>query len=110
MGLQKQIELESGVILPSAYIKISTFYFYNKSGDSSYVNIEVNIFKDQQARLDGKPEVAKFIHKCSEPKFNEYFSLVVLNGENINMISQSYEWMKTMNIYSGSSDIQDSKE
>jgi len=110
MGLQKQIELENGVILSAAYIKVSTFYFYNKSGDSSYVTLEVNIFKDQQARIDGKPEVAKFIHKCSDPKFTEYFSLSVLNDENKNMISQAYEWMKTMSIYSGATNILDSKE
>jgi hypothetical protein len=110
MGLQKQIELESGVILPEAYAKVSTFYFYNTSSDNSYVNIEVNIFKDKAARDSGKPEVAKFIHKCNDPNFTEYFSLSVLNGIDVNMISQAYEWMKTMSIYSGSIDIVDSKE
>jgi hypothetical protein len=110
MGLQKQIELESGVVLPEAYAKVATFYFYNTAGDNSYVNIEVNIFKDKEARDAGKPEVAKFVHKCSNPKFTEYFSLSVLNDVDKNMISQSYEWLKTMSIYSGATDIEDSKE
>ncbi len=110
MALQKQIELDNGVILENAYIKIATFYFYNPSTDNSYVDLEVNIFKDQQARQDGKPEVSKFTHKCTDPNFTNYFSLPVLNGENKNMISQAYEWMKSMTLYSGAIDIQDGKE
>ncbi len=110
MALQKQITLDNGIILTNAYIKISSFYFFNKVGDNSYVNIEISIFKDQQARIDGKPEVIRFNHKCADPKFTEYFSLAVLNDQDKNMISQAYEYMKTMSIYSGASSIQDSKE
>jgi len=110
MALIKQIELENGIILSEAYIKIETFKFYNKAGDNSYAKIEVNIFKDQQARLDGKPEVAKFIYKCTDPNFSLFFSLSILNNVDNNMISQSYEWLKTMNTYSGSIDTDDSKE
>jgi len=110
MALIKQIELDNGIILTDAYIKIETFSFYNKSGDNSYALIEVNIFKDQQARLDGKPEVSKFIYKCTDPNFSLYFSLSALNNVDVNMISQSYEWLKTMNTYSGATDAHDSKE
>lgn len=110
MALQKLIELDNGIILSAAYIKISTFYFFNKANDNSYVTLEVNIFKNQQARSEGKPEVAKFTHRCNDPKFTEYFSLSVLNATDTNMISQGYEWMKSMSTYSGAIDIEDSKE
>jgi len=110
MALQKSLTLENGVILNEAYIKISTFLFYNKTNESSYVEVRANVFKDQQARIDGKPEVISFVHKCTNPNFNEYFSLTVLNDENKNMISQAYAWMKTMTAYSGSIDMIDSKE
>lgn len=110
MGLQKRIELDNGIVLENAYAKIATLYLYNKSGEESYVTVEVNIFKDVQSRIDGKPEVTKFVHKCSNSNFITYFSIPVLNAANKNIISQAYEWMKTMSLYSGSIDIQDSKE
>jgi hypothetical protein len=110
MAFQKRIELDNGIVLENAYIKISSLCFYNKVNDDSYVTVDVNIFKDQQARLDGKPEVTKYTYKCSGTYFTQYFSLSVLNAENVNMISQAYAWMKTMTLYSGATDIQDGKE
>jgi len=110
MGLQKRIELDNGVILENAYIKIANIALSNKSGEESYVLVDINIFKDLQARIDGKPEVTKFVHKCTNSNFITYFSIPVLNAANKNIISQSYEWLKTMSLYSGSIDIQDSKE
>lgn len=110
MALQKQINLNSGVSLTDAYIKISSFEFSNKANDVSYVRLEVNIFKDKSARDDGRPEVTKFVHKIDNPAFTEYFSLSILNQENVNMISQAYNYLKTMAVYSGALDIQDDKE
>ena len=110
MALQKYIELDSGVILENAYIRISTIYFYNRIGDNSYVQIDVTVHKDLQARLDEKPEVTKFTYKCAEPAFTNYFSLTALNVANVNLISQAYNWLKTMSLYSVAVDIHDSKE
>jgi len=110
MALQKQIKLMNGIELPNAYIKISTFDFYNKVNDSNYVKIEVSIFKDKDARNNGRPEVIKFIHKFSEPKFSEYFNINTLNQADTNFLKQSYSLLKTMDVYSGAIDIQDDKE
>ena len=110
MALIKQIELDNGIILTEAYIKVSSVIFYNKANDNSYVKIDVNIFKDQQARIDAKPEVTKFIYKISDPKFTEYFSISVLNVINKNIISQAYIYLKTLNTFSGATDVSDSKE
>jgi len=110
MALQKQISLDNGVVLSEAYIKISSFTFSNKSNDVSFARIEVSVFNNKNARDGGRPEVTKFVHKCGDPQFTEYFSLSILNGENINMISKAYNWLKTMGIYSGATDITDSKE
>lgn len=110
MALQKQITLNNGVTLTEAYIKISLFEFSNKANDVSCVRLEVNVFKDKSARDEGRPEVTKFVHKISNPTFTEYFSLSVLNQENVNMISQAYNYLKTIAVYSGALDIQDNKE
>ena len=110
MALIKEIGLANGIILSDAYIKISNVEYYNKVNDSSHVKIYVNIFYNQQAREDGKPEVTKFTYKVENPKFIEYFSLSVLNEEDNNIVSQSYKYLKTLNTFSGSTDIVDSKE
>lgn len=110
MALIKQIELDNGIILEEAYIKVSTIKYYNKANDNSYVKLDVNIFKNQQARIDGKPEVTKFIYKISDPKFTEYFSISILNALNKNIMSQAYIYLKTLNTFSGSTDVSDSKE
>ena len=110
MALIKQIELDNGIVLSDAYIKISNIEYNNKVNDSSYVKIYVNIFKDQQARLDGKPEVIKFIYNVGNPKFTNYFSLGILNEINKNIISQGYVYLTSLNTFSGATDIEDSKE
>jgi len=110
MALIKQIELDNGIILSDAYIKISNIEYNNKANDNNNVKIYVNIFKNQQARIDMKPEVTKFIYNVNDPKFTTYFSLSVLNEINKNIVSQSYNYLKTLTTFSGATDIIDSKE
>lgn len=110
MALQKQIKLINGVELPNAYLKISEFVFYNQANNPSFVKIEISVFKDQESRQSGLPEVTKFTHKFGEPKFSQWFSLSVLNIEGKNMISQAYELLKTLTTYSGATNVQDDKE
>lgn len=110
MAFQKRIELDNGIVLENAYVKIASMFYYNRLNETSYAEINVNIYKDQQARLDGKPEVTKFTHKCTDASFTSHFSIPILNAEGVNAVSQAYAWMKTMTLYSGAVDIQDAKE
>ena len=94
MGLQKDITLDSGVYLPEAYIHIiSCNYICNV-----HVAVKVCIYKDYNAYKDNKNEVASFTHVCTDD-FNTFFSISILNTENINIIGQSYEWLKTLDFY-----------
>jgi len=94
MGLQKSITMDTGIELPEAYIKIVSCEYVV---DSNAI-IKVNIYKDYSAYQDGLKEVATFNHNCIGD-FNNYFGIDVLNTENINIISQGYEWLKTLDLY-----------
>lgn len=107
MGLQKNITLDTGINLPESYMKISSVNYIN----GYHTVISVNIYKDKTARLDGKPEIVKFKHSCVEiEEFNTYFSLDVLNQVDVNILSQSYIWLKTLPFYTDAIDVTDLKE
>ena len=96
MGLKKDITLDSGINLPEAYIKIVSCVFVM----GYHVNISVNIYKDYAARNDKKSPVASFRHVCTTDYY-KYFGIDVLNKENVNIIGQAYEWLKTQKFYDG---------
>ena len=105
MGLTKQIELDTGIILPNAYIKIISCTYIHRY----HTSIKVAIYKDINAFVDGKKEITSFSHICTTD-FVEYFSLVTLNQKDKNIISQSYEWLKTLDFYNGAVDEPGDKE
>ncbi len=105
MALQKNIELDNGIILSEAYIVISSINYVN----NFHVSVKVNIFKNRQSRLDNKPEVIKFKYMCID-NFSTYFSYDILNEENVNIISKGYDYLKSLPFYSNAIDIMDEKE
>lgn len=110
MALIKNITLESGINLPTAYIKISEVNYQNYAYQASYVELVISVFKDQAARSAGKVEVVKFVHRCTGTPFETYFQLSVLSEEGKNVINQGYNWLLTLNTYSGATSVLDDKE
>lgn len=110
MALIKNITLENGISLSTAYIKIAEVLYFNHAHEVSFAEVVVNIYKDQQAREDGRPEVIQFKHRCSNSEFNTYFQLSVLSEVGKNVINQGYTWLKTKTMYSGATDSLDDKE
>lgn len=110
MALVKNITLESGVNLPNAYIKVSEVIYYNYAYRTPYVDVIVSVFKDQAARESGKVEVFQFNHRTPSAVFTSYFTLDILSEEGINVISQAYTWMLTMDIYSGATTVDEEGE
>jgi hypothetical protein len=105
MGIQKNITLDSGVNLPAGYIKINTINIIN--GVSAIISVD--IYKDKAASDDNKPSVVRFNHICSA-EYHQYFGINVLNQSNVNTISQSYNYLKTLSFYAGAVDVFDVKE
>ena len=104
MALQKDIDLDNGINLPDAYIKIYSINFSYSSPDS--VLVGVAIYKDEAAYNNKYSEVMSTEHYCRDGvEFNTYFSESVLNQLNYNPVSQAYKWLKTLEIYLGAIDV-----
>lgn len=105
MALTKNLTLSSGINLPNAYIKIQSVEIIN--GIKS--TIKIDIFKDKSARDDNKTPVASFSHVCTN-NYYDYYHIDILNQENVNVIAQSYEFIKTLSFYLSATDVSDVKE
>jgi len=110
MALTKQITLNSGVTLPEAYIKISEISFFNSINLNSYILIRVCIFNSKADRDVKRPEVIQLSYKVTGDDFTQYFDLNVLKQLDKNIVSQGYEYLKTMAFYSDATDVIDIKE
>lgn len=105
MAFTKDLTLASGINLPDGYIKINSLLIKN----NSKVDITVDIYKNQSAKNDKKQPVISMSHSCVD-KYFDFFSQDILNTEGVNVISQGYEFLKTISFYSDSEDVLDVKE
>ena len=110
MALTKQITLNSGITIENAYIKVFSITYFNNASYDSYVKFNVNIFFNQDARNQGKPEVIAFPYQVSGEDFDVYFDFNVLKQAEKNIVSQAYEYLKSLSFYSDATDIVDIKE
>lgn len=97
MAFQMEIILDSGVILPQAYLTVSKIYLEYK--DVDIVNIELSVYKDYSSFSDGKPEVTKFDFSCSGDAFDTYFSDAYLNMVDKNPKASVHEWLKLQEFF-----------
>lgn len=103
MALTMSLTLENGIVLDNAYLIINTMNFIYKT--VSVVEIVLNVYKDQSAYSAGKPEVLQLRNKCSGSDFDTYFSQKYLNNENKNHVASAYEWLLTLDQYSGAAEV-----
>jgi hypothetical protein len=99
MGLTKEIELDSGILLPNAYIKITSV-----NDTRSMVDITTCIFQDHASSNDGLQPAVVLVHRCSS-KYNQYFEISTLDEVDKNTISQSYEYIKSLKFFKYAEDV-----
>ena len=105
MALEKEILLDSGILLPNAYIKIDVI----NMNHTRWCDIKVNIYKDQASRDDELQPAVNLMHRCIDDYYT-YYNLDKLSEEGINTVSQSYEWLKTLDYYANAIDVNTAKE
>lgn len=105
MGLQKEIKLDTGIYLPEAYIIIISCNYICRY----HTSVKVEVFKDHKSYQDRMKCITTLTHVCTD-KFKEFFSTDILNQEGVNIISQSYEWLKTLEFYKGADDAPEPKQ
>lgn len=102
MSLQISYEAQTGVTHASAYHKIIRMGNDRENGQMS---IGVSIFKDEQAKIDGKSPVGSRHYSIRSTDYDTYFANAVLDTEGQNTVERAYVYLKTLDEYSGASDV-----
>lgn len=89
MAVQQNIELQNGLIVNDAYVRIDTV-----AGYKGAITISVNSYVSQQDFLDGKPYL--------EQRFYTFTPDVSPTAKE--MWTQGYEYLKTLDEYAGAVD------
>lgn len=84
MALSKNINLENGLTVENAYIRIDSL-----AGNKDLLTITVNSYVSQEAFQDGKPYLEQKLYSFT-PSVEE---------EAPNFIKQGYEYLKTLEEY-----------
>lgn len=100
MGLIKQINLDSGVVLTNGYSVIYQLVqnFYRVSPT---LEIKVQTYLDKAAYDSNKLSVCSFSFIVKGQEYESYFSENQLKLLNKSLLSQAYEYLKTKSMYSG---------
>lgn len=91
MALQMNLELNNGLKISNAYIRISYVY-----GDKTKVSIRVDIYASQKCFLDKK--------KPLQHSKNYYFT-PSLDATATNFLEQGYQYMKTLDEFKDAKDV-----
>lgn len=84
MAIQKDVELQNGLIVNNAYHRIDTV-----SGSKNGITISVNSYTSQPAFLDGKPYLEQKIYTF-EPD---------VSPNAVEIWTQCYEFIKSLDEY-----------
>jgi hypothetical protein len=102
MALIKSIELDNGIVLPSAFIKICRI---RHDIVNSNVNIEVSLFKDQDAFINDKPEVGTFSYDATFSLYDTFFNEPLLKSENVTLFTQAELYLLSLPYFSGATQV-----
>jgi len=102
MSLQLSYEAATGVTHASAYHKITSLN-HNRTGDR--MMIQVTIFADAAAKAASKAPVGNASYRVAGTDYDTYFANSVLDTVDQNHVERSYEYLKTLDDYTGASDV-----
>lgn len=101
MALVMAVSFPTGIELPSVYHRVTRAdldYEYKMA----YMTIK--LFKDEQARNDGKYNISESVHAIYSDQFDVYFDSELLSGEGKTVIGSCYEYLKTLPEFAGAID------
>jgi len=108
MALQKNIILKNGLQVPESYHRIGDIRLDRELRDGTSYPVAyvcVNVFKNQEARTDGLPTIFNHFFDISDKdttqSYTDYLGTSQLDATGNNILSQTYEYMKTQSNISG---------
>jgi len=102
MALQLSYEAPTGVTHATAYHRITGI---RMDRTNQRVLIQVEIYKDKQARDDGKAPVGGDSQSVRDTDFTTYFDDEVLDVVDQNPTERAYVYLKTLDSYTGAADV-----
>jgi hypothetical protein len=102
MALQLSYDAPTGVTHSSAYHKITSLRHDRYGGTMS---IHVSIYKDSTAKTNDKSAVGYAVHTVSSADHDTYFANSVVDTVDQNTVERSYVYLKTLDDYSGATDV-----
>jgi hypothetical protein len=102
MALVKSVVLETGIELPAAYYRVTKTEI---SSEFNQVYFFVWVYKDEQARTDGKSLIQEIAYAIYSGQFERYFGTAVLNEEGNNPMKSCYEYLKTLPEFAEAIDV-----
>jgi hypothetical protein len=90
MALKKGIQLQNGLNIENAYLRIDRV-----SGNKQYLDIWVNAYISIEAYQQGKDTLQTFPYKLESPQVDD---------DSPNFIKQGYEYIKTLPEYAEAED------
>lgn len=97
MALQKQMTLDSGIVLDESYHRVMDIRLSRNLKDGTAEEVAaVNVFmyKDSTARFDGNGTVGHFQFDMTGSDYDTWLGVTVLDGTNVNPFSKVYGYMK----------------
>lgn len=107
MALLKSYDMPNGVALPTAYHRVKDADIQRVVGsdgsDENSMSAWIDIFKDEDSRESGLQPVISFKFEllATNPDFDTFFDMSVLDGTNVNSVRQCYEYLKTQTDING---------
>ena len=91
MALSKTIYTEDNTGCAATYWTICDI---DADWITKHGSIEIMGYINQQAFTDGKNPVITKVYEIRHDLFDLYFSETVMNAQNVNVVSQAYEYVK----------------
>ena len=102
MALQLSYDDEFGHTNASAYHRITSLYLYVEGGR---MKLGISTFKDAAASAAGSRALRALTYGIEGDEFDTYFAPAVLDVVDQNPQERAYEYLKTLEDWSGASDV-----
>jgi len=100
MSLKGNVTVKGNLPVNDAYLKVSRVEITNGSG----AEVVCGVYVDEEENNKGNLiEIKKY--SCSTDDFDLFFSEPVVKESGKSVISQAYEYLKSLNEFSGATDV-----
>jgi hypothetical protein len=102
LALQQTVTIPGGIEVTSAYHRITAM---NINIENQIADVFVKIYKDKTTRENGGEPITFKRYEAKVDPFNNFLTAVDVSPQEINHVSQAYEYLKTLPDFQGAQDV-----